>query len=77
MKRGGGYWIWKPYFILKTLKEKIKYNDYLIYSDSGSVYINSAYYLLSVMIRDKIDIMSFHLPYKLNLNQNKLDNHYI
>ena len=64
MKRGGGYWIWKPYFILKTLKEIVKYNDYLIYSDSGSIYIDSVYYLLSVMIRDKIDIMSFHLPHQ-------------
>ena len=62
-KRGGGYWIWKPYFILKTLKEKVKNNDYLIYADSGTIYINSTYNLLSVLIRDKIDIMSFFLPY--------------
>ena len=64
MKKGGGYWLWKPYFILKTLKEKVKNNDYLIYSDSGSIYINSVYNLLYVMIRDKIDIISFHVRYK-------------
>ena len=34
--RGYGYWIWKPYIILKTM-EKLDYNDILIYSDSGSV----------------------------------------
>ncbi len=33
-KRGGGYWLWKPFFILETLK-KMKEGDVLIYSDSG------------------------------------------
>ncbi len=33
-KRGGGYWLWKPYIILDALK-KIKNDDYLIYYDSG------------------------------------------
>jgi len=33
-KRGSGYWLWKPYLILETLK-KIQDNDYLIYSDAG------------------------------------------
>ena len=32
-KRGYGYWIWKPYVILKHLKE-IKDNDILVYVDS-------------------------------------------
>lgn len=35
-KRGGGYWIWKPYFIKKVLNE-INDNDILIYVDCGSV----------------------------------------
>lgn len=33
-KRGAGYWLWKPYYILEILKE-LKDNDYLIYSDSA------------------------------------------
>jgi len=33
-RRGGGYWIWKPYFIQKKLKE-INDNDILIYLDAG------------------------------------------
>jgi len=33
-KRGYGYWIWKPYLIMKTL-EKMNENDILIYSDCG------------------------------------------
>lgn len=33
-KKGGGYWIWKPYIIKKKLDE-IEDNDILIYLDSG------------------------------------------
>jgi len=33
-KRGYGYWLWKPYLIMKTL-EKMNDNDILIYADSG------------------------------------------
>jgi hypothetical protein len=33
-KRGYGYWVWKSYLIKKTLEE-IKYDDILIYCDSG------------------------------------------
>src|SRR5437870_8412472 len=34
LKRGAGYWLWKPYIILKTLLET-NYK-YIIYCDSGS-----------------------------------------
>jgi hypothetical protein len=33
-KRGYGYWLWKPYLILKTL-EMMNENDILLYCDSG------------------------------------------
>ena len=33
-KRGGGYWLWKIYFIMKKLSD-INNNDYLIYCDAG------------------------------------------
>ena len=32
--RGGGYWVWKPYFIQKKLQQ-IEEGDYLIYLDAG------------------------------------------
>lgn len=32
--RGGGYWLWKPYFILQTLKQ-MNAGDVLIYADAG------------------------------------------
>ena len=39
-KRGGGYWLWKPYIIYKNLK-LINDNDILIYSDAGSTIYNN------------------------------------
>lgn len=38
MKRGGGYWLWKPYFINKVINDECNDGDWLIYSDSGLVY---------------------------------------
>ncbi len=35
-KRGGGYWVWKPYVIRKAL-ERIDDGDVLIYSDAGKL----------------------------------------
>jgi len=37
-KRGSGYWLWKPYIILKALNE-ISEGDFLIYTDSGGIQI--------------------------------------
>ncbi len=38
--RGGGYWLWKPYFILETLKQ-LQENDVLIYADAGIIFRKS------------------------------------
>ena len=38
-KRGAGYWLWKPYFIAKTLQESQE-GDIVFYSDAGSQFIN-------------------------------------
>lgn len=35
LNRGSGYWLWKPYLILKKIRE-INDGDYLIYMDSGA-----------------------------------------
>lgn len=34
--RGAGYWLWKPYVILKTLVEDMDWGDYLCYVDADS-----------------------------------------
>lgn len=40
LKRGAGYWLWKPYLIDKYLR-LISENDYLIYTDSGLLFVES------------------------------------
>lgn len=34
MRRGGGYWLWKPYFLKKTF-DMMNEGDYCIYADAG------------------------------------------
>ncbi|MGL5889875.1 MAG: hypothetical protein ACRC3B_08315, partial [Bacteroidia bacterium] len=34
--RGGGYWLWKPYYILETLKQ-MNEGDILVYADSAAL----------------------------------------
>lgn len=59
-KRGGGYWIWKPYIIYHTLLE-MQDNDYLFYCDSGSVWLKNAKIFIDIMNRDKQDIIVFEV----------------
>lgn len=60
-KRGGGYWLWKPYFIYKTLQE-MNDNDYLFYSDSGAFFLKSVDLLINELEKYNQDIMGFELP---------------
>lgn len=58
--RGGGYWLWKPYIILKTLKRKdVKEGDYVFYADSGSYFINKIDYLINLSKKYNQDIIPF------------------
>ena len=60
-KRGNGYWLWKPYFILKTLKEKLNEGDYLIYTDAGILYMNSTSIIIDFMKEQKVQIWAIQL----------------
>ncbi len=60
-ERGGGYWLWKPYLINKTLKN-MKDGDYLFYCDSGAFFIGSVNELISDMECYDEDIAVFQLP---------------
>ncbi len=73
-EKGGGFWLWKVYFIKKRLEE-IKDNDFLIYCDCGCT-INpnnlakERYYQYLDMLNDsKYGIISFKL--KKNLEDNE------
>jgi hypothetical protein len=59
-KRGGGFWLWKPYFIKKTL-ETLKNGDFLFYCDSGSYFINSISEIILLSIDKKQDVIPFEL----------------
>lgn len=61
-RRGGGYWLWKPYIIYDALK-KINYGDYLLYVDSGSYFISDLNAIIRCMEANENDIISFSLPF--------------
>lgn len=58
--RGGGFYLWKPYVFRKAYDE-LKSGDYLIYTDSGAVYVNRIQYLIDCMEREKVPLMIFSL----------------
>lgn len=60
-KRGAGYWLWKPYLINKTI-EKINYGDYLVYMDSGAMFIGDPSSYLEQI--DDSGILSFSMVQK-------------
>lgn len=58
--RGGGYYLWKPYFYRKAYDE-LGDGDYLVYIDSGAVYVNKIQYLIDCMEHEKVPLMIFSL----------------
>lgn len=63
-KRGNGYWLWKPYFLNKAYK-LLEEGDYLIYTDSGSAFVNKIQYLIDCMEKEQTDIMVFSLELEM------------
>jgi hypothetical protein len=59
--RGGGFWLWKPYLILKKLEE-INNGDYLFYSDSGAFFLKNISHLIIELNKSSQCIMAFELP---------------
>lgn len=60
-KRGGGYWLWKPYIILKKLNE-INHGDYLVYMDSGAKIIKNVDNILRMI--DHKGMLNFSMVQK-------------
>lgn len=60
MVKGNGYWLWKPYFIDKTLKE-MEQGDILIYVDAGSMYVDKVSKLIKAMDKSEVSRMIFSL----------------
>ncbi|RIW11646.1 hypothetical protein D0X99_20305, partial [Algoriphagus lacus] len=60
-ERGGGYWIWKPYIILKTL-QVLENDDYLFYCDSGSFFLRSIKPIIYELSKLNQSILGFEQP---------------
>lgn len=56
--RGGGCWLWKPYILLNAL-EQAKEGDYVIYTDSGSAFVEPISLLLQSLEESGQSIMVF------------------
>ena len=63
-KRGNGYWLWKSYIINKTIVEKLKDGDYLIYTDACTLYMDSVFVLLQFLKSHKISMWIDRLRHK-------------
>ena len=61
--RGNGYWLWKPYFLYKTLTQKLNDGDYLIYSDAGIFYVDLAQKLVDFLNEKKAEMYLHRLPH--------------
>ncbi len=57
-KRGNGYYLWKPYIIADAF-EKTQRDDYIVYTDAGSVFIRNFLPLIDIMREKKLDVMAF------------------
>ena len=71
-QRGAGYWLWKPYFVCKTL-EKMQDGDLLVYSDSGSYYQSSPQPLIDLILKEEKGVLSFELKGLLEKEYTKRD----
>ena len=59
-EKGDGYFLWKPYFIKKTLAS-LQTGDFLFYCDSGSYFIDSIADLVTFCKSKDQDIIPFEL----------------
>jgi hypothetical protein len=61
-KRGFGFWLWKPYFILESLK-KVQDNEIIFYVDSGAMFISDPNPLLKLVHTNEAGFVAFsHWP---------------
>ena len=56
--KGGGYWLWKPYILKKTL-QKLQNGDILAYSDVCSYYVSNIEPLKKLIKEDSKGVLSF------------------
>jgi len=69
--KGAGWWLWKPYYILETLKSS-ETNDFIIYSDCGDMFSHGLVPYLEQTLDDE-DISLLLLGNARNGNMTKRD----
>jgi len=74
--RGAGYWLWKPYFIKKTMVEKMNDDDILYYCDAGHYFYNSIDHYIPHMENTEHKFLTFGSPYSSLKNYTKRDTLY-
>ena len=57
--RGAGYWVWKPYIILRHLSQ-IPHGDYLLYLDAGVMPISTATEFVENLDDGKTHVWNIH-----------------
>jgi len=73
-RTGAGRWLWKPYIVVKALREGISDGDFLFYADSGCHFINSVVPLTELCRQLPKPILLFTLhPSLLNRRYTKRD----
>lgn len=60
VKRGAGYWLWKPYFI-KTILSDLNKDDILFYADSGSFFVKDVCPLFEKIMSDEKGVGCFSM----------------
>ena len=71
-RRGAGYWLWKPYIILKTL-ESMNDDDILLYSDAAIEFVGNMKDYFDMCKSDEKGIVLFYNSHHLNYTWTKRD----
>ena len=62
-RKGAGYWLWKPYLLLKTLIEQMSFGDVIMYEDAGSYLQKDAGPVLKLANESPQGIVVFSLQF--------------
>ena len=60
--RGAGYWLWKPYLVLRTLR-LLQEGAFLFYCDAGAFFIRSLRHLETFCLERDLWLLPFDLPF--------------
>ncbi len=71
VKRGGGLWLWKYYFVSELMNE-VKEGDVVVYCDSAIIFRRSIKPLINILLNSTNGVLLFYNDHK-NKNWTKMD----